>query len=72
MRSDTAAPCASAHGRGDVADRWRDARVAGPAFFGHADQTALDVALHVLDEFSHHAAELGVLRDLYAHRPVDG
>lgn len=51
-------------------ERWW--RPAGPAFFGHAHQPALDVALHVLDEFSHHAAELGVLRDLYANRPVDG
>jgi hypothetical protein len=27
-----------------------------------------DLALHVLDEFSHHAAEIGLLRDLYANR----
>jgi len=40
----------------------------GPAFFGYAEQPVMDVALHVLDEFTHHAAELGVLRDLYPYR----
>jgi hypothetical protein len=40
----------------------------GPAFFGYADYPVIDTALHVLDEFTHHAAELGVLRDLYPHR----
>jgi hypothetical protein len=44
----------------------------GPAFFGYADHPVIDTVLHVLDEFTHHAAELGVLRDLYPHRPSDG
>ncbi|MFC4910240.1 DinB family protein [Actinomadura gamaensis] len=43
-------------------DWWR---AAGPAFFAHAEKSALDVALHVLDEFVHHSAEIGVLRDLH-------
>lgn len=47
------------------AERWW--QPAGPPFFGYADQPAIDVVLHVLDEFTHHAAELGVLRDLYPH-----
>ncbi|QKG24000.1 DinB family protein [Actinomadura verrucosospora] len=42
----------------------------GPAFFGYAEYLAIDTALHVLDEFIHHSAELGVLRDLYPHRPA--
>jgi hypothetical protein len=44
----------------------------GPTFFGYADHPVIDAVLHVLDEFTHHAAELGVLRDLYPHRPVGG
>jgi hypothetical protein len=44
----------------------------GPTFFGYADHPVIDGVLHVLDEFIHHAAELGVLRDLYPHRPVGG
>jgi hypothetical protein len=28
----------------------------------------VDLALHVLDELVHHAAEVGLLRDLYSHR----
>lgn len=47
-------------------DHWW--RPCGPAFFAYADQPVLDVVLHVLDEFTHHTAELGVLRDLYPHR----
>ncbi|MEV4163204.1 hypothetical protein [Nonomuraea dietziae] len=43
--------------------RWWDS--SSPAF-------VIDAALHVLDEFTHHPAELGVLRDLYPHRPVSG
>ncbi|MEV4256477.1 DinB family protein [Spirillospora sp. NPDC049652] len=43
-------------------DWWRPG---GPPFFAYADTPAYDVALHVLDEFIHHTAEIGVLRDLY-------
>ncbi|MFB4301173.1 DinB family protein [Actinomadura sp. NTSP31] len=39
----------------------------GAAFFGYSHYPVIDTALHVLDEFTHHAAELGVLRDLYPH-----
>ncbi|GAA3953028.1 DinB family protein [Actinomadura viridis] len=51
-------------------ERWWDP--SGPAFFGYAGHPVLDTVLHVLDEFTHHAAELGVLRDLYPHRPPTG
>jgi hypothetical protein len=40
----------------------------GPAWGPYADDTTFDLALHVLDEVTHHAGEVGVLRDLYAHR----
>jgi hypothetical protein len=40
----------------------------GPPFFAHAADTAISMVLHVLDEFTHHTAELGVLRDLYPVR----
>ncbi len=40
----------------------------GPAFGGYARQSTADLALHVLDEVVHHAAEIGVLRDLYLRR----
>jgi hypothetical protein len=42
-------------------------RCGKPAAFGlYADSNTLDLALHVLDELVHHAAEVGVLRDLWA------
>jgi hypothetical protein len=44
----------------------------GPAFFRYADRPIIDTVLHVLDEFTHHAGELGVLRDLFPTRPVGG
>ena len=37
----------------------------GPAWGPYATSTTLDLALHVLDEVVHHAAEVGLLRDLY-------
>ncbi len=40
----------------------------GPSFGPYADQNSIDLALHVLDEVIHHAGEIGVLRDLYAHK----
>lgn len=40
----------------------------GPAFGPYADLTTTDLALHVLDELTHHAAEVGLLRDLYRQR----
>jgi hypothetical protein len=47
-------------------ERWWEP--SGPAFFGYAGYPVIDTVLHVLDEFTHHAAELGVLRDLYGPR----
>jgi hypothetical protein len=40
----------------------------GPAFGAYARHSTTDVALHVLDELVHHAAEVGLLRDLYRHK----
>ena len=38
----------------------------GPEFGPFADASAVDLMLHVLDEFIHHAAEISLLRDLFA------
>jgi hypothetical protein len=38
----------------------------GESFGPFAESTTLDLALHVLDELAHHAAEVGVLRDLWS------
>jgi hypothetical protein len=51
---------------GITADRWW--QPIGPAFGPYGTNSTADLALHVLDEFSHHAAEIGLLRDLYANR----
>jgi hypothetical protein len=40
-------------------------RSIGPAFGSYAEVSTTDLALHVLDELTHHAAEVGLLRDLY-------
>ena len=40
----------------------------GPAWGPYAQDNTVDLALHVLDEVIHHGAEVGLLRDLYAHR----
>jgi DinB superfamily len=40
----------------------------GPAWGPYAQDNTVDLALHVLDEVIHHGAEIGLLRDLYAHR----
>jgi hypothetical protein len=34
----------------------------------YAEANTVDLVLHVLDEVIHHGAEVGLLRDLYAHR----
>lgn len=59
--------------------RWREGLAAfpeqrwwqpiGPTFGPFAEDSAVDLALHVLDEFVHHAAEIALLRDLYLRRP---
>jgi hypothetical protein len=40
----------------------------GPFWGPYADASTIDLALHVLDEVTHHGAEVGLLRDLYACR----
>ncbi|MGI8753081.1 MAG: DinB family protein [Acidimicrobiales bacterium] len=40
----------------------------GPSWGPFAEASTTDLALHVLDEVVHHAAEVGLLRDLYQHR----
>ena len=37
----------------------------GPEFGPYGEASAVDLMLHVLDEFIHHAAEIALLRDLY-------
>lgn len=44
----------------------------GPAWGPYADSNTVDLTLHVLDEVIHHGAEVGLLRDLYAHRDAPG
>jgi hypothetical protein len=39
----------------------------GPQFGPFSEAGAVDLMLHVLDEFIHHAAEIALLRDLYAN-----
>ncbi|ACZ00245.1 DinB family protein [Thermomonospora curvata] len=58
------------HWRDDLAamDAARWQRPIGPAFGAYADRSGMDLALHVLDELTHHAAEVALLRDLYRHR----
>ena len=46
--------------------RWR--APIGEAFGEHRDASTADLVLHVLDELVHHAAEVSLLRDLYAAR----
>ena len=41
---------------------------AGPGWGIYAESTVTDLALHVLDELVHHAAEISLLRDLYRQR----
>jgi hypothetical protein len=40
----------------------------GEGWGPYAPASTVDLALHVLDEVIHHAAEVGVLRDLYPYR----
>lgn len=63
---------------GDCYYFWRDGLVKldelgwlqslGPRFGAYAEDTTVDLALHVHDELVHHAAEVALLRDLYPHR----
>ena len=45
-------------------------RPLGPAWGAFASQTHADLALHAAREVIHHGAEVALLRDLYAHRPL--
>jgi hypothetical protein len=57
---------------------WRDGMVGldderwwsqlGPTWGPYAESNHVDLALHVFDEVVHHAAEVALLRDLYARR----
>jgi len=40
----------------------------GPAGGRYAEASFFGLLLHVVDELIHHSAEVGVVRDLYAHR----
>jgi hypothetical protein len=44
----------------------------GPSWGPYAEASTVDLALHVLDEVVHHGAEVGLLRDLFAHRAALG
>jgi hypothetical protein len=44
----------------------------GASFGSYKDLCTTDLALHVLDELTHHAAEIGVLRDLYRQQDSPG
>jgi hypothetical protein len=41
-------------------------RPLGPIAGPYGDEPILSFVMHILDEFIHHAAEVGVMRDLYA------
>jgi hypothetical protein len=49
----------------DDAELWRPL---GPIARRYGDDLVIEFVLHVLDELIHHAAEVGVLRDLYRER----
>jgi uncharacterized damage-inducible protein DinB len=42
----------------------------GPAAGQYAESSLLALVLHAVDEFIHHAAEVSLLRDLYAAQPA--
>ena len=42
----------------------------GPVAGPYKAAPLVGLLLHVVDEMIHHGAEIGVLRDLYAHRPL--
>jgi hypothetical protein len=48
------------------------ARPCGPAEGDWADHPMAGLVLHVHREVIHHLAEVALLRDLYAHRPLRG
>ncbi|MGH9046019.1 MAG: DinB family protein [Acidimicrobiales bacterium] len=46
--------------------RWHEPL--GPAWAPYENSNTADLALHVLDELTHHGAEVALLRDLYVRR----
>jgi hypothetical protein len=65
---------AHAHWRGyiDATDSDRLLDASGPAAGPYSEYSRTAFVLHILDEFIHHGAEIGVLRDLYrAERSQD-
>lgn len=48
------------------------AKPVGPAEGPFAEASMLELALHINREVIHHGAEISLLRDLYAHRPLTG
>jgi hypothetical protein len=44
----------------------------GPDWGPYSEANGIDLAMHVLDELVHHAAEVGLLRDLYLYRDALG
>jgi DinB superfamily len=42
----------------------------GPAAGLYEEAPLVGLLLHIVDELIHHAAEIAVIRDLYAHRPL--
>ncbi len=48
------------------------ARPCGPAEGPFAESPLADLVVHINREVIHHGAEIALLRDLYAHRPLTG
>ena len=46
------------------------AQPCGPAEGPYAEESMATLVLHINRELIHHGAELALLRDLYAHRPL--
>ncbi len=51
-------------------DDTRLATPCGPAEGPYAEHSMADLVLHIHRELIHHGAEVALLRDLYAHRPL--
>ena len=47
-------------------EQWH--RPLGPDWGPYAEDSTLELVLHVLDEMVHHGAEVSLLRDLYVYR----
>ena len=47
-------------------------RPLGPSWGPYAESSVFDLAIHVFDEVVHHEGEIGLMRDLFAHRGERG